>query len=104
MRLVAISADDIDDVLRMDALTCHQMRIVADFAGKSIDRFGLTATDDEVSHPIARPAVFVVDDNAVVRYTYVSRDASDRPKPALIFLAAESLLADQTSGKRAPIE
>lgn len=79
----------------MRALTGDSIALVADPAAALIGRLRLATEDVEVDHLIARPATFVIDHSGVVRYRYLSRAPEDRPKAALLLLAAEQLAAGE---------
>lgn len=88
---MAVSADDAAGCAAMRALTRGKIEIVADPFAAFIARLGLAASDSQVDHRIARPATFVVDAAGMVRYRYIGRSPDDRPKVALLLLAAERL-------------
>jgi peroxiredoxin len=75
----------------MCALVGDAIQILRDPDGSVIESLGLREIDVPTGRVVARPAVFVIDALGFVRYRYVSRDAEDRPKAALLLLAAESL-------------
>lgn len=89
--LAAISADDFVGANDMCVDTGGVIEILSDPMSLAIQQFGLADRDDKVDRIIARPAVFIVDAEGVVRYRYISRSATDRPTSALLALAAESL-------------
>jgi len=91
VRLIAISADDFVGANDMCNDTGGVIDILSDPSSTAIQQLGLADRDDMVDHVIARPAVFIVDSDGIVRYRYVSRSATDRPTSALLALAAESL-------------
>jgi peroxiredoxin len=91
MRLVAVSTDDADGCRAMQVLVGDDMRIFRDPEAQIIGALGLREIDSPTGRVVSRPAVFVIDARGIVRYRYVSRDAEDRPKAALLLLAAESL-------------
>ncbi len=91
VRVVAISADDVVGANDMCNDIGGVIDVLSDPASSAIQRLGLGDHDDMVDHIIARPAVFVIDSEGIVRYRYVSRSATDRPTSALLALAAESL-------------
>lgn len=88
---MAVSADDAAGCAAMRALTRGAIEIVADPDAAFIAELGLATTDIQVEHRIARPTTFVVDEARVVRYRYIGRSPDDRPKVALLLLAAERL-------------
>ncbi|MDQ3547615.1 MAG: peroxiredoxin family protein [Chloroflexota bacterium] len=89
--IIAISADDFVGANDMCLDSGGVIDILFDPAATSIQQFGLADRDEMVDHIIARPAVYVVDADGIVRYRYLSRTANDRPTSALLALAAESL-------------
>lgn len=91
-KLIAISSDDASGANDMRADSSDAIQILTDADATAIQRLGLADRDEKVDHVIARPAVFIVDSDGVVRYRYVSRSAADRPTIALLLLAAESLV------------
>lgn len=91
VEVAAISADDFVGANDMCVDTGGVLDIYSDPASVAIETLGLSDRDDKVDHIIAKPAVFIVDAEGIVRYRYVSRSAADRPTSALLALAAESL-------------
>jgi peroxiredoxin len=67
------------------------IEILSDPDASDIQHLVLGDSEVVIDHIIARPAVYVIDSEGVVRYRYVSRSANDRPPNALLALAAESL-------------
>jgi peroxiredoxin len=91
VRLVAISADDFVGANDMCNDTGAVIDILSDPDASAIQQLGLSDREVDIDHVIARPAVYIVDSEGIVRYRYVSRSATDRPTNALLALAAESL-------------
>ena len=89
--LVAISADDFVGANDMCNDLGGALNIYSDPDASAIRELGLSDRDELVDHLIARPAVFIVDADGIVRYRYVSRSPADRPTSALLALGAESL-------------
>jgi peroxiredoxin len=88
-RLIAISSDDVSLCQVLRDATGGAIEIVSDVGAGFISDLALVTSDPNADHPIAQPAVFIIDGDGVVRYRYVSRSAEDRPKTALLLLAAE---------------
>ena len=88
-RLIAVSSDDLSLCQVLRDATGGALEIVSDAGAGFISDLALVTSDPNADHPIAQPAVFIVDGDGVVRYRYVSRAADDRPKTALLLLAAE---------------
>ncbi len=82
----------------MENETDGRIDLYRDPGARQIMALGLEDTDDEVEHLIAKPSAFVVDREGIVRYRYVGRREDDRPKTALLLLAAESLRLDDEPG------
>lgn len=82
----------------MENETNGRIQLYRDPEAREIVALGLEDTDNEVDHLIAKPSVFVVDRDGIVRYRYVGRREDDRPKNALLLLAAESLRLDNEPG------
>lgn len=78
----------------MENDTLGRINLYRDPDARQITTLGLDDRDEEVMHTIARPSAFVVDDAGIVRYRYVGSREDDRPKAALLLLAAESLELD----------
>lgn len=97
VRLVAISADDFVGANDMCLDIGGAFDIYSDPAAAAICQLGISDRDEQVDHLIARPSVYVVDAEGIVRYRYISRTPADRPTSALLALAAESL--SRTCGK-----
>ncbi len=91
VEIAAISADDFVGANDMCVDTGGVIDIFSDPSSTSIQQLGLADRDEKVDHIIAKPAVFIVDNDGIVQYRYVSRSAADRPTSALLALAAESL-------------
>lgn len=91
VRLIAISADDFVGANDMCNDTGAHIDILSDPEASAIQQLGISDREVDIDHVIARPAVYVVDSEGIVRYRYVSRSAADRPTNALLALAAESL-------------
>ena len=88
-RLIAISSDDLSLCQVLRDATGGAIEFVSDAGAGFISDLALVTTDPNADHPIAQPAVFIIDGDGIVRYRYVSRAADDRPKTALLLLAAE---------------
>jgi peroxiredoxin len=88
-RLIAISSDDLCLCQVLRDATGGAIEFVSDAGAGFISDLALATTDPNADHPIAQPAVFIIDGDGAVRYRYVSRSAEDRPKTALLLLAAE---------------
>jgi peroxiredoxin len=91
VRIVAISADDFVGANDMCVDIGSAFGIYSDPEATAIQQLGISDRDELVDHIIARPAVYVVDADGIVRYRYISRSAADRPTSALLALAVESL-------------
>jgi peroxiredoxin len=89
--VIAISADDFVGANDMTVDTGGRIEFFSDPSATFIRQIGLADRDDSVDHIIARPAIFVIDAEGIVRYRYVSRAPADRPTSALLLLAVESL-------------
>ena len=94
--LVGISADDCEHRRAMLAEIGDAFPLYSDPSAAAIVRLGLSDTDEQVSHLIARPATFIVDGDGLVRYRYLSRSPDDRPKVELLLLAVERLAGERT--------
>jgi peroxiredoxin len=86
-----VCSDELTLIWEACDLTRDDLTILSDPEATAIAAVGLSDRDEEVEHVIARPAVFVIDGAGHVRYRYVGRDPEDRPLPALLLLAIESL-------------
>ena len=93
--LIAVSADDLSLCQALREATGGAIEIVSDRGARFITGLELVTSDPNADHPIAQPAVFIVDGDGVVRYRYVSRSADDRPKIALLLLAAERVASGE---------
>ncbi|HEX5164682.1 MAG TPA: redoxin domain-containing protein [Thermomicrobiales bacterium] len=89
--IIAISADDFVGANDMTVDTGGAIDFLSDPSAAFIEQLGLVDRDDSVDHVIARPAVFIIDADGIVRYRYISRSPADRPTSALLLLAIESL-------------
>jgi peroxiredoxin len=102
-RLIAISADDLSLCQVLRDATGGAIEFVSDAGAGFISDLALVTTDPNADHPIAQPAVFIIDGDGVVRYRYVSRAADDRPKTALLLLAAERVASGEAQTSTARI-
>lgn len=75
----------------MENDTLGKIRLYRDPNARQITALGLDDRDDEVEHIIARPSALVIDRHGIIRYRYIGTQEDDRPKAALLLLAAESL-------------
>jgi peroxiredoxin len=89
--IVALSTDTVPNLTTMDGLVGDAIDVYCDPCARTIQALGLLETDGDTGRLVARPTAFVIDALGQVRYRYVSRNAEDRPKAALLLLAAESL-------------
>lgn len=89
--VVAISADDFVGANDMCNDLGGVIDVYSDPDATAIHGLGIPDRDEHVDHIIARPAVYIVDDDGIVRYRYISRSPMDRPTSALLALGAESL-------------
>ncbi len=80
---MAVSTDDTLTVHKSLRELGVKFRLISDAKRRVINLFG-------VLHPeqgIARPATFIIDKRGLVRYLYIGKDYSDRPKMSLILQA-----------------
>lgn len=97
--LMAVSADPPYLAGVVQSESDGRILVLSDQDASVIRSYGVPDRDDSVPHVIARPSAFVIDAAGVVRYRYIGRSAEDRPRPALLLLAVESLsiAGDETS-------
>lgn len=89
--VLAISAEPLATVraaARRDGL---RLTLLSDEGLTAIDAYGIRWEGEPEGRAIARPSVFVVDRDGVVRFAHVGEDPLDRPTTRLILLALESL-------------
>jgi peroxiredoxin len=65
--------------------------VLSDPELRAIDRYGVRHDDEPEGRPIARPSVFVLDREGVVRFAHVGAAPRDRPPLDLVLLALESM-------------
>lgn len=65
--------------------------VLADESLATIDRYGVRHLDEPEGRAIARPAVFVLDRDGVVRFAHVGEAPRDRPNHDLVLLALEAI-------------
>jgi peroxiredoxin len=65
--------------------------VLADESLATIDRYGVRHDDEPEGRAIARPAVFVLDRDGVVRFAHVGEAPRDRPSHDLVLLALEAI-------------
>ena len=75
-QVVAVSADNIDTALNTKASLRLKFTILPDPNKEVIRRYSVLHPDEG----IARPAVFIIDKEGVVRFRYIGKNAADRPK------------------------
>lgn len=92
-RIIAISADDQAGALAMHHLVGDAITVLVDRDSAAIAALGLREIDEESQRVVARPSVYIVDGAGLVRYRYIGKTIQDRPKPALLLLGVESMLA-----------
>ena len=90
-RLVAVSTEPEAAALAALGGTPSPFPLLVDADVAVIDRYGVRDPDVGEHGPIARPAVFLLDRDGVVRYDHVGADATDRPALGAILLALESI-------------
>ncbi len=75
-QVVAVSADNLDTALNTKASLRLKFTILPDPNKEVIRRYSVLHPDEG----IARPAVFIIDKEGVVRFHYIGKNAADRPK------------------------
>ncbi len=65
--------------------------VLADESLAVIDRYGVRHDDEPDGRAIARPAVFVIDREGIVRFAHVGQAPRDRPNHDLVLLALEAI-------------
>jgi peroxiredoxin len=75
-QVVAVSADNFDTALNAKASLRLKFTILPDPNKEVIRRYSVLHPDEG----IARPAVFIIDKEGVVRFRYIGKNAADRPK------------------------
>lgn len=56
-----------------------------------IDAYGLRHFDEEMDKTVARPSVFILDADGIVRFAHVGEHPRDRPAVGVILLALASI-------------
>jgi peroxiredoxin len=79
LEAVAVAADGIAFPLLADPTTA------------AIDRYGVRDPIPEAHGSVARPSLFIVDQDGIVRFAYVGQAPDDRPAPGVVLLALASL-------------
>ena len=59
-----------------------------------IDAYGLRHYDEEMDKTVARPSVFILDADGIVRFAHVGEHPRDRPAVGVILLALASIGKD----------
>lgn len=89
--VVAISADTLA-VARQAVIDARLPYPVLSDAGLAvIDRYGVRHIDELKGRSIARPSVFVLDREGIVRYLHVGEHERDRPTVEALLLALETI-------------
>lgn len=65
--------------------------VLSDADLATIERYGVRHLDEPEGRAIARPAVFVLDREGIVRFAHVGEAPRDRPPAALVLLALEAV-------------
>ena len=90
-RLVAVSTASETAALAALGSIPSPFPLLVDADVAVIDRYGVRDPEVGEHGPIARPAVFLLDREGVVRYAHVGADPTDRPALGAILLALESI-------------
>ena len=75
-QVVAVSDDNLDTALNTKASLRLKFTVLPDPNKEVIRRYSVLHPDEG----IARPAVFIIDKEGVVRFRYIGKNAADRPK------------------------
>jgi peroxiredoxin len=91
--LLAIAAEPAAALSTAVAAAPYPFPLLPDPELTVITPYGLAdpAETDDAGRPIARPALFLLDRRAVVRYAHVGEHARDRPALPAILLALETM-------------
>lgn len=90
-RLVAISAEAVERARLGRAEASLPFLVLCDPTLTTIERYGVDHRPDPNGAGIARPAVFLLDRDGVVRYAHVGEDPWDRPALGTLLLALEHM-------------
>lgn len=81
--IIAISTDDTLTIHKTLRELNVKFRLISDVKRRVIRLFGVLHPDQG----IARPATFIIDKRGIVRYLYIGRNFSDRPKMSVLLQA-----------------
>ncbi len=81
IEIVAISSEDRAEASTLKNELAISFPILSDADRAVIERYGVFHENEPKGRPIARPSVFIIDPEGIIRYRYVGEDARDRPSP-----------------------
>lgn len=89
--LLAISTSPPEEAV--PAANCARLEFLigADPDCLVIDAYGLRHFDEEMDKTVARPSVFILDADGIVRFAHVGEHPRDRPAVGVILLALASI-------------
>lgn len=80
--VIGISSDSFDSCRDLRERLSLPFRIYSDPACEMIKAMGIFHDDEPKNRQIARPAVYVLDAERIIRYRYVGKSSRDRPVTA----------------------
>ena len=89
--IVAISAETLETVQSAAIGARLPFPVLSDASLTAIDRYGVRHEHEPQGKRIARPAIFIIDRQGLVRYAHVGEHPRDRPALGSLLLALESL-------------
>jgi peroxiredoxin len=88
--VIALSAEPLATAREAATVAGLPFPILGD-ALAAIDRYGLRHHDEPEGRQIARPSLFVLDRQGIVRFAHVGEHPRDRPAIGAILLALETI-------------
>jgi peroxiredoxin len=89
--LIALSSQPLLEAQQAALAASLPYPIVSDPTLTVIDSYGVRHPDEPEGREIARPSVFIIDRQGVVRFAHVGEHTRDRPTPGALLLASQSL-------------
>ena len=89
--LIALSSQPLSETQDAVGAASFPYPVLSDPGLSVIDRYGVRHLDEPEGRQIARPSVFIIDRRGIVRFAHVGEHNRDRPTPAALLLALQSL-------------
>jgi len=102
VNIVAISADPVERSKMLAGFLRTKIPLLSDTSESILAPLGLVQHHRNAEPDNAIPAFFILDRNAVVRWTFTSPYYRELPRPDTILDAAKSIIAGESTSGRAP--